>query len=332
MDSISVYLKNLKLSTKDNSERFDLWSGSTPSFPKCHLALFNQNYDPRELRQTEEFESLKLKICTRSFTKNAILTPGASHGFFSLFFYLSKKITGLVIEQPYYEPYLKLCQNFEIDFKISKLKKNGILDISNLRNYSNKHNCIVLSNPNFFTGDILGAEDISELCKCFEFVIIDEVQNAMFSKVNALSCESNHSNLFKINSLTKCLGLSNIRLGWITSNSSEMSKIEESTLFTFVDMPTHSILIGKKAIENFDMILMSIKKEFENNRNRIIDAIEKKQLLFSHSMEQGHFVALKSKAGDFSLGLSSEVFGEKNWRRVRFDREIETLTQKILDE
>lgn len=330
MPNNTIYSKYLhEIKSQPSLITFDEFSGTTPIFPESLKNLIQAPQTICEARKLPEFYSILSLIKDLSGTENAFLTPGASQAFFTILMHLERKINSVAIEIPFYEPYHSLLKRFKIKPFPIEVKQNNKLNLNNLKKLSKVTKCLIISNPNFFTGVELTTGEIETLCRVFEVVIIDEVHLPMFSLDNLFSAQCKAKNLIRINSLSKSLGLSSIRLGW-ASSSKILKDFEKETYFTHVDMPAHSILVGLKALENKNKILSEIKTNANNNRESVRNYLLQNDFILSHNMESGHFIAYKTqRKSDFSLGLDSKLFGLKGWRRLRYDLDKSKLNNFI---
>ena len=111
-----------------------------------------------------------------------------------------KKYSSVAILGPTYNEYEKA-------FKSSNLRTNTVAEISNL----SCNDIAIIVNPNNPTGKVITEEELEDLSKKVEILIIDE-SFKMFSSRKT----QNLDNLIQINSLGKFFGLAGVRLGFVS--------------------------------------------------------------------------------------------------------------------
>lgn len=122
-----------------------------------------------------------------------------------------KKYSSVAILGPTYNEYEKA-------FKSSNLRTNTVAEISNL----SCNDIAIIVNPNNPTGKVITEEELEDLSKKVEILIIDE-SFKMFSSRKT----QNLDNLIQINSLGKFFGLAGVRLGFVSGPSDFIKSVRK---------------------------------------------------------------------------------------------------------
>ena len=121
------------------------------------------------------------------------------------------KYSSVAILGPTYNEYEKA-------FKSSNLRTNTVAEISNL----SCNDIAIIVNPNNPTGKVITEEELEDLSKKVEILIIDE-SFKMFSSRKT----QNLDNLIQINSLGKFFGLAGVRLGFVSGPSDFIKSVRK---------------------------------------------------------------------------------------------------------
>jgi aspartate/methionine/tyrosine aminotransferase len=336
IESVSEYL--VKIKELNGAYEAPRLAGSTPIFPKNFKKGIFENLPLTlvESRKHKSFSRIKARLKSISSCQSVLLTPGASQGFFlvALNFMSSKK--KWVMERPYYEPYYKLllALGAEVEFWDRPVSESETsMALKKLKRMATKNKILVLSSPHFFFGLRLPDSELKELGAIFANVIVDEVFFGQFSSDSNLSSGDLGPAVVKINGISKSLGLSNVRFGWLAGEGKLIRSIEEVSLFLNVDMPTFSIQVAERALRLQSKIRRSIGLAAAKNRKIILQFIRRRPNVLSHDFETGLFgsVDLSKIIGTDHLreirasGLSSELFGVSGHVRIRIDGSTQYL-------
>ena len=159
------------------------------------------------LMSLEEAASRAYKIAVDTET---VATSGAQQIINLLPTHL-KKYSSVAILGPTYNEYEKA-------FKSSNLRTNTVAEISNL----SCNDIAIIVNPNNPTGKVITEEELEDLSKKVEILIIDE-SFKMFSSRKT----QNLDNLIQINSLGKFFGLAGVRLGFVSGPSDFIKSVRK---------------------------------------------------------------------------------------------------------
>lgn len=294
-------------------------SGSTPNLPELAHDLYFNDLIFKESRSLQEHQELDEILKTITGEDDVLVVPGASQGFFLACWLLTKNAGSVGIEVPYYEPYHSLLENLGVKleyFRRSTFQGNP----KALKELASKTSILVMTNPNFFTGETFTAEQLDKIASYFEYLIIDEVFYAQFSDANELSIKTTAPNIIKINSVSKSLGLSSLRLGWAAGSKLVVDQIRQANLYLNVDYPSLSLIVGLKVIKDRDSIISKIKKTYRENA--LVAADLQKRIgtqIFSHDLSTGHICSIELPYRKLELGLDSSFFGMDGHVRFRVD-------------
>ena len=159
------------------------------------------------LMSLEEAASRAYKIAVDTET---VATSGAQQIINLLPTHLNK-YSSVAILGPTYNEYEKA-------FKSSNLRTNTVAEISNL----SCNDIAIIVNPNNPTGKVITEEELEDLSKKVEILIIDE-SFKMFSSRKT----QNLDNLIQINSLGKFFGLAGVRLGFVSGPSDFIKSVRK---------------------------------------------------------------------------------------------------------
>jgi histidinol-phosphate aminotransferase len=177
-----------------------------------------------------------------------------------------------VIPEPTYGMYKVACDinnvetiqvllndNFQIDFKSIKEK------------YSDKVKIIFLCSPNNPTGNLLYMNDIINLCKEFEsMIIVDEAYIDFAGGGSVINEVKNYPNLIVLRTFSKAWGLAAIRLGFCCADSEIVNILLKVKAPYNVNSLTRYVV--EKAIENCakrEIYVKSILRERERIKNQL---------------------------------------------------------------
>ncbi|MGZ3768260.1 MAG: pyridoxal phosphate-dependent aminotransferase [Bdellovibrio sp.] len=326
----SNYLTKIKFSKK---YPYGPLAGSTPIFPSHLQSLLAVPLDFSESRKDSSFQELTKIFETIYSQKYFELVPGATQGFSQVQSILSETNKNVIIELPFYEPYLQILKNSGWNITTWKRSKDFDYDLNNLKKMKRVNSVLVLTNPNFFHGYVLTDNHLNQLTELFKWVVIDEVFASQFKDDNQFTFSTNQKNLILINSLSKSHGLSSLRFGWVAGPNKLINKIKQSSLLLHTDVPVYSQRVAVAALKNQDLILKHIKSKIHINRLALQQTLQKiPDVNFSDG--NGHFVSIKLPKANAILkrwGLPSNQFGQNNFFRIRLDVEHEVF-QKFLTE
>ena len=309
---------------KTKSKQFGTLSGTTPLFPEILNKHIVPKFTVKENREIVERGFIKELLCELTGYHSCELSIGASGALLNVFLFLKEKgIHELVLEKPYYQPYFLLAML--LGFKISFFDRT-FQAIDQKIQLTKINSALLISNPHFFYGTKLNNDQLVKISNNFRYLIIDEVFYPQFDHNNQFGCGLNSSHIIAINSLSKSMGLSSLRFGWVAGSSKNISQISKVSLLNQVDIPSLTMLSSYLAIQNTNQIISTIKKNYQSNKNELVIKIQKHyqgQIRFSHDLSSGHFFAIegisKVAAKEF---CSSKYFGVNNQFRARIDRSI----------
>lgn len=312
----SKYISALKSSSK-----YPQLAGSTPTFPKELIDLLGCEPTTEESQNHSSRKRIIAEIRRLHRGGEINLCMGTSGAFFQSALALFEVGSIAVIEVPYYEPYLAALK--EIGFKIRLWRRTGYADedLKTLSKWKSKRTILVMSSPHFFHGWQLNRNQIDSLAEGFGGVILDEVFRPQFNSNHEFSVRPTTNNIVCVNGLSKSLGLSNLRIGWTSSNGRIGKAIRSIGHLIQTETPTYSQIIALQALLKRTLIIETIKRQRSLNRKWLIDNVRSKFIL-SHDFAEGHFGSVKRKS---ESALDSSVFGVKGYSRFRIDTDVYLL-------
>ncbi len=315
----SKYLTAIKLS----GIKLGLLSGSTPVFPDKFRGLISIGPDIRESRHDQSMGALlALFQSGYGLDSNCLhFTLGGSMAFFETLLFLKGKVDTIIFEVPYYEPYIAAAR--QLGFQVSIV--NAVFEV--VTSLDPEKTAVCLTSPNFFNGKFVPTNQLQVISSRYKYLVLDEVFHSSFSGDHKLFSQISKPNLIKINSLSKVVGLSMLRFGWIAASPNIIDEIRKISLLTFTDYPTPSLRIALAIMQNLPAIVNEIKSSYESNRQLVKVFIKSApDFRFSHGLECGHFVAVNTKEDLGNYCLSSVYFGGGDMWRFRIDVSPQALT------
>lgn len=315
----SKYLVLLKSSGRSV---FGPLSGSTPKFPTEYLSKLSSEGEIIEGRHHPSYEVLRAMLLPDVKGIDIEFSIGATQAYFQTMSVLRTEYNSIVIERPYYEPYLQILKNQ--NWKITFWDRSWNLDddYRKLKFLSKNNQILMLTNPNFFNGFAFNSNVIAEISELFDYLVVDAVFAGQFNKANKITSEINSKNIFIINSLTKNFGLSNLRLGWVTGPKNIIKQVKEFSYILHGDLPVCSMKSAVAVLDKQQQILKHIKASYAPQKHALISELQQQNLIAKGSSLDGHFTAIKPirHLRFFNeWGLSSKHFGIKGYFRLRFD-------------
>jgi aspartate/methionine/tyrosine aminotransferase len=276
MRPYSHYLESVK-KAKPIKAFVDL-SGSTPPLP---LNLPKSiEFDAGESRRADASRKV-LSQLTALTGRTPLLTVGCSSAFLHALAAVTKPGDTVVIESPTYEPFVKTAL-----FLGLKIKRFDRSDPS--LNALPKGDVLVISNPNAPTGLLYTAARLKKLSALFEHVIIDEIFLPIFANEISRAPKS----AIALSGLSKTLGLSSLRVGWIQAPDKILRACDQMSLNSYCDVPTLPLVAAALILPRFQDIVDAHRARVELNRPTLKRFHNAHPDLLSHDFSQGHFATL----------------------------------------
>lgn len=184
---------------------------------------------------------------------------------------LSKKTDKLIVQSPNYENYFSYSKingietlPWKLDINEKKFHIETLEEIVEL--YSEENLGIVISNPNGFTGKLMGIEEIEYLAKMLNksgSLLIIDLAYLLFSrqkKGEYIKIANTYSNVLLINTLSKSHGLAAARFGYIYGHPQYIEYIRQWNGINSISEAT------------YDLVKYYLRNEFifENIRGKVI--------------------------------------------------------------
>jgi|GEM_PF-5373093 len=286
MRPYSLYLDSVKNPKSTLACEFDL-AGSTPPVPANLLKTVTFEAD-------ESRRSHALKEVTRQLSKltgnpsNRILTTvGSSSGFLLALAAVTKPGDTVVIESPTYEPFVQTARF--LGLKVKHFKRTGEFerDLANLRKV--RGHALVVSNPNSPTGWLYSARELATLAKLFDYTIVDEI----FLPVFANEISRAPTSAIALSGLSKTLGLSSLRVGWIQAPPTILKACDQQGLNLYCDVPTLPLVAAGGVLPRWTEIVSASRARADQNRPLIRRFNSENPNCLSHDFSEGHFGTLE---------------------------------------
>lgn len=284
MRPFSLYLDSVK-NTKAPACEFDL-SGSTPPIP---IGLSKTvAFEAAESRKSEAQASVtKLLSEITGAPENRLLTTvGSSSAFLLALAAVTKPGDTVVIEKPTYEPFVQTA--LFLGLKIKRFKRTGEFekDLANLRKI--RGHVLVISNPNSPAGWLYSAQELAALAERFNHIVVDEIFLPLFA--NEISRAP--SDAIALSGMSKTLGLSSLRVGWISASPKILRACDQLGLNLYCDVPTLPLVAAAEILPRWSAIVSSHRARAEKNRPLVRAFHSENHGCLSHDFSQGHFGTL----------------------------------------
>lgn len=281
----SHYLESIK--SESNAVRYDL-AGTTPPDP----GLIFDSVDVAESVRAGHLASVCRTLAEMTgWAESGIqITPGASQAVLQTMAALTQAGEAVVIENPTYEPILAAAEF--LNLKIMSFERTGDFarDVANLRALEGTAKILVITNPNCPTGHSYTADQLAELARMFSHLIVDETYLPSFEKSFA---KLRPGDGFSIGGLSKSLGLSGLRLGWVMHPPHAGPAIRSVGRLLHVDMPTPSLQFGAQALRRAPLILERLCNIARANYEILRSSSVLRPALVDYSSGRGSFYCLR---------------------------------------
>jgi len=184
-------------------------------------------------------------------------------------------------------------ENIEIPLKSDfSIDKNEILKLS-----SKTTKILFLCSPNNPTGNSFDTNDLTDLIKGFNgVVVVDEAYIDFSSKQSLISLINDNNNLIITQTMSKAYGMAGIRLGMGFSNQKIINYLNK------IKPPYNiNVLTERKALEELNKI-DEIKKNIDlvlNQRKLLISCLEKLDFIDKIYKSDANFLLVKVDNADF---------------------------------
>lgn len=284
MRATSNYLQTIKYKKLFNGANI---GGTTPSLAADSIFLDKIKIELLESRQSKSIEDISNIITKLAKLKseNILFTPGASQAVFQAMAGLAEENDGVCFLKPTYEPF---CQ--AANFLKLKVRQIELEDLMSSKRFLEK--VVVITNPNFFRGNLIDNLIIQRMSKKFKYIIVDEIYYPLLQK------EFTSANIFDldkfifIGGLSKISGYSSPRVGWVFSSRKNLNKIERIGLHLHVDMPTCSLQMGFLILKNISKVIRDIQSQIKLNRS-FLKELDTEFNTSLRGLEKFHFTAIK---------------------------------------
>ena len=285
-------------------------SGSTPPFPASAEFFADMNI-PFAYEEIDQVSTVIKELLARHVNGAADefrFAPGSSSVYTQALATVSKTGDRVLVESPAYDPF-PTCAEF-LGLKVEFFNRTFDIerDFAAVKKASKRCQILVLSNPNCPTGRLSTRDELLSFSRLFKWVIIDEVFLPLFSdgKMSILS-GGIPRNVILIGSLSKSIGLSAARFGWLRAEPKVAMNFERVGYNFHIEMPSFSLAAARLALQNWDQLIESNLRALEKPRAIFREfgmsrAGYSQHNLFSHDLQSGHFATLripkKFRSGD----------------------------------
>ncbi len=289
----STFLTDLIYNTPDSEVNL---GGSTPVFP-----FGDDHFEPLKLqtgppRLIADYQRLLSATAKRMKVgeDQILFTPGSSQALIQVLSAITKPNNVVLIEDPQYEPFNSQSEFLGLDIKHFQRTGDEVKDHANMK-AAGSAKVLLLTNAHAPLGGIYSKEFVLNLCKVYEWVLIDEDFYPLFTdgSITAIYGDEAPDNLITLHSFNKALGLLFIRLGFVRANPEVILNTDKMGTLFHIDVPAPSFQVGARAMENWDKIISAMFKNLEPNRKLILPLVKAHPDQFTHDFSSGFYNFLK---------------------------------------
>ncbi|HSA97735.1 MAG TPA: histidinol-phosphate transaminase [Candidatus Nitrosotenuis sp.] len=197
--------------------------------------------------------------------------------------FASKK-TRILTSDPTFGFFEERCKLYSIPTTKIPFSKNMTLNTGDFVTKFNKADILYLDSPNNPTGFQFTKDEITELIKKFDGLVIVDEAYGEFSDYSVVSMTKKFDNLIVVKTFSKAFGLAGLRLGYVVANKRFIDVFSRVLQYPY-PLNTIAIEAGILALQKAKQISQTIE-EIRQERSRIIRKLR----------ETGTFDVFDSKA------------------------------------
>jgi histidinol-phosphate aminotransferase len=200
----------------------------------------------------------------------------------------------VIIPEPTYGMYEVACDINNVEIRRILLNYDFQIDLNAIKEKVNeKTKMVFLCSPNNPTGNVLNKNDVLELCKVLNVIIVFDEAYIDFSIENSFVNEvQNYSNLIVLRTFSKAWGLAGIRSGYCVANAEIINVLMKVKAPYNINSLSRYVL--EKAIAN-----SSLKDEYVNciikERERLKNQLETLLIVDKVYKSDANFLLVKFK-------------------------------------
>ncbi len=247
----------------------------------------------------------------------------------------------VIIPEPTYGMYKVACDINNIEAKEVLLDDEFQIDLSAINEKINEHTkMIFLCSPNNPTGNVLNKNDILDLCKQLNTIVVVDEAYIDFSIEDTIVDEiKNQKNLIVLRTFSKAWGLAGIRSGFCLADEeiinilfkvkapyninalSRYALIKAIANSSRKDDFVKSILKEKERLKNQLETLLIVKKVYNSDANFLLVEFENAKLVQNKLLKKGIIVRDRStqpKLGNcLRISIGNEEENDALWEELR---------------
>lgn len=288
MRSFSFYLDSVK-QPKLPKFRVNL-AGTTPSVPRVPTSL---PFEAGESRWSAAYRDVMKQLASLYGVggERIGLTVGSSSAFLHSLSAVTREGDTVLIESPCYEPYIMTARY--LGLKITQFRRTGDIDrdLKAMKSARGRSKVLIISNPNSPTGLLYSKSELARISRAFETVIVDEIFLPVFA--GEISRTGSLANVISLSGMSKTLGLSSLRVGWMKASPRVIRASDQIALNTYVDVPTLPLVGASLILPRFIEIVVSHQLKADANRPVLREFAARFPGVLSHDFTQGHFGTMR---------------------------------------
>jgi histidinol-phosphate aminotransferase len=247
----------------------------------------------------------------------------------------------VIIPEPTYGMYKVACDINNIEAKEVLLNDDFQIDLKAVTEKVNDHTkMIFLCSPNNPTGNVLYNNDILDLCRELNaIVVVDEAYIDFSIKDTIVSEIKNHKNLIVLRTFSKAWGLAGIRSGFCAAYTEIISilfkvkapyNINALSRYALIkaignsarkDEYVKSIIKEKERLKNQLETLLIVKKVYDSDANFLLVKFENAELVRNKLFEKGIIVRDRSTQPKLNnclrISIGNEEENDVLWEELR---------------
>lgn len=288
------YLERLQSETEP--VEFNLAGSTPPLDPRWARRPFT-------LEQTESWklpatETLKALLMERLGEGDLTLVPGASQAMMQALAAVTARGDTVVIETPVYQPFVAAAEFLGLRVRFFARTGDFERDLANASKAARGARALVVSNPHCPTGLLYSAAELGRLARLGPRLIVDEVFLPLFDEGRATRLLRLPRGAVALSGLSKSLGLSALRLGWVRADRRTIADVKRVGLNFHIEMPSAPLQIAVEAVRAWDEITGPLRALADQNRAVVRGFAERHPDAVPFGFERGFFFALKTPRRD----------------------------------
>jgi histidinol-phosphate aminotransferase len=207
----------------------------------------------------------------------------------------ASKNTKILTSEPTFGFFEERCKLYSIPTIKIPFSKDMTLNLDGFISKSKKANILYIDSPNNPTGFQFKKDEISELVKNFDGIVIVDEAYGEFSDYTVANLTAKYDNLIVVRTFSKTFGMAGLRLGYVISNKKFIDVFSRVLQYPY-PLNTLAIEAGMLALQKTKQISESIE-QVRQERTRIIKKLREMKA-FDVFDSKANFVLFDARGAD----------------------------------